>query len=175
MPELPEVETVVRGLREPLIGHTIQSMWHDWEKTIHSPNPAEFSARASRVKMVKAVNRRAKYILIELDTDTLMVHLKMSGRLYVAHKDEFHDADKWVHVRFELDQDKQLRFSDTRKFGKVYLTDDTDTLLGHLGPEPLSDEFTLDLFRGRLEGREQNDQSPVARSDLCGGYRQHLR
>lgn len=152
MPELPEVETVVRGLREPLIGHTIQSMWYDWERTIHSPDPAQFSARIVG-QTVQAINRRAKYILIELDTDTLMVHLKMSGRLYVADNDAVHNADKWVHVRFDLDGDKQLRFSDTRKFGKVYLTDDTQKLLGHLGPEPLADDFTLDVFRSRLEGR----------------------
>lgn len=154
MPELPEVETVVRGLREPLIGHTIQSMWYDWEKTIHSPDAIEFSARIEG-QTVQAINRRAKYILIELDTDVLIVHLKMTGRLYVADKDEEQVADKWVHVRFDLDKGKQLRFSDSRKFGKVYLTDNTDTLLGHLGPEPLEDDFTLEVFRERLEGRSK--------------------
>lgn len=154
MPELPEVETVVRGLREPLIGHTIESMWYDWENTIHSPDTDEFSARIIGQK-VQAVNRRAKYILIELDTDVLMVHLKMTGRLYVADTEEVHTADKWVHVRFDLDGDKQLRFSDSRKFGKVYLTDDTQKLLGHIGPEPLDDEFTLEVFRSRLVGRSK--------------------
>jgi formamidopyrimidine-DNA glycosylase len=154
MPELPEVETVVRGLREPLIGHTIQSMWYDWENTIHSPHSAEFSARIEG-QTVQAINRRAKYILIELDTDVLIVHLKMTGRLYVADNDEHQTADKWVHVRFDLDKGKQLRFSDSRKFGKVYLTDDTSKLLGHLGPEPLEDAFTLDIFRSRLNGRSK--------------------
>jgi len=154
MPELPEVETVVRGLREPLIGHTIQSMWYDWENTIHSPHSTEFSARITG-QTVQAINRRAKYILIELDTDTLIVHLKMTGRLYVADNDEVQVADKWVHVRFDLDKGKQLRFSDSRKFGKVYLTDNLDSLLGHLGPEPLEDDFTLEVFRSRLEGRSK--------------------
>jgi formamidopyrimidine-DNA glycosylase len=154
MPELPEVETVVRGLREPLIGHTIKSMWYDWENTIHSPHSTEFSARIEG-QTVQAINRRAKYILIELDTDTLIVHLKMTGRLYVADNHEKQVADKWVHVRFDLDKGKQLRFSDSRKFGKVYLTDNTDTLLGHLGPEPLEDDFTLEVFRSRLVGRSK--------------------
>ena len=154
MPELPEVETVVRGLREPLIGHTIQSMWYDWENTIHSPDAIEFSARIEG-QIVQAINRRAKYILIELDTDVLIVHLKMTGRLYVADKDEVQVADKWVHVRFDLDKGKQLRFSDSRKFGKVYLTDNLDKLLGHLGPEPLEDDFTLEVFRSRFEGRSK--------------------
>lgn len=154
MPELPEVETVVRGLRQPLIGHTIEGMWYDWEKTIHSPHPSEFAARVVGQR-VNAINRRAKYILIELDNDTLLVHLKMTGRLYVADADEVHDADKWVHVRFDLDQGKQLRFSDSRKFGKVYLTDDIKTITGHLGPEPLSDDFTVDVFREQLKGRSK--------------------
>lgn len=153
MPELPEVETVVRGLRAPLIGRQIQGMWHDWEKAIHSPPPAEFAARAAG-QNVRGVHRRAKYILIELDTDVLMVHLKMSGRLYVAANAERRRADRWVHVRFDLDENKQLRFSDTRKFGRVYLTDDTEKLLGHLGPEPLDKTFTPALLDERLQGRK---------------------
>jgi len=154
MPELPEVETVVRGLRKPLIGHTIQSMWFDWENIIHSPHPDEFAARITG-QAVKAVNRRAKYILIELEHDTLIVHLKMTGRLYVADQDEQTDADKWVHVCFELDGEKQLRFSDSRKFGRVYLTDDVTKITGDLGPEPLSDEFTVDVFKAQFDGRSK--------------------
>lgn len=168
MPELPEVETVVRGLREPLIGHTIQDMWYDWENTIHSPHPTEFSARIVG-QTVKAINRRAKYILIELDTDVLMVHLKMTGRLYVADNEEFNDADKWVHVRFDLDKGKQLRFSDSRKFGKVYLTDNVQSLLGHLGPEPLSDEFTLNVLRAQLEGRSKQIKSLLLDQTFVAG------
>jgi formamidopyrimidine-DNA glycosylase len=61
MPELPEVETVVRGLREPLIGRTVQSMWYDWERTIHSPPPTDFADRIIG-QTFRAVNRRAKYI-----------------------------------------------------------------------------------------------------------------
>lgn len=154
MPELPEVETVVRGLRKPLIGHTIQGMWFDWENTIHSPHPDEFAARIAG-QQVKAVNRRAKYILIELEQDTLIVHLKMTGRLYVEAKEIQTDADKWVHVCFELDGGKQLRFSDSRKFGRVYLTDDVNKITGDLGPEPLNDDFTVEMFKARLAGRNK--------------------
>jgi len=154
MPELPEVETVVRGLREPLIGRRIQKMWCDWEKTIHSPHPAEFSARIIG-QTVRAIRRRAKYILIELDADVLAVHLKMSGRLYVAANTAQHRADKWVHLRFDLDGGRQLRFSDARKFGRVYLTGDAEKLLGHLGPEPLDETFTPALFRERLQARKR--------------------
>ena len=154
MPELPEVETVVRGLRTPLIGHTVQGLWYDWGRTIHSPDPVEFAARITG-QTFRAVNRRAKYILCELDTDILVVHLKMTGRLYVVPDDSIHDADRWVHFRLQLDGGQQLRFSDARKFGKVYLTDDINSITGKLGPEPLQDDFTAAALQQRLAGRQK--------------------
>jgi formamidopyrimidine-DNA glycosylase len=154
MPELPEVEMVVRGLRAPLIGHTIQSMWYDWEKTIATPAPPAFEGRIIG-QTVQAVERRAKYIVIELDTDNLLVHLRMTGRLYVTDADAEHHVDKWVHVRFGLDDAKELRFSDVRKFGKVYLVQDIDEVTGDIGPEPLDDAFTVDVFRERLANRSK--------------------
>jgi formamidopyrimidine-DNA glycosylase len=154
MPELPEVEMVVRGLRAPLIGHTIQSMWYDWEKSIATPAPPAFEGRVTG-QTVQAVERRAKYIVIELDTDTLLVHLRMTGRLYVTDTEAEHHVDKWVHVKFGLDGDRELRFSDVRKFGKVYLVGDIDDVTGDIGPEPLDDAFTVDVFRERLENRSK--------------------
>ncbi len=167
MPELPEVETVVRGLRQPLLGRSIIGMWHDWDRTIHSPAPQEFMARVMN-QTTRAIGRRGKYILIELEHDVLVIHLKMSGRLYVAAADDRHDADKWVHARFDLDGGKQLRFSDPRKFGRIYLSDDIKQLLGHLGPEPLDQSFSLAGFRAGLKGRKRSikahllDQAMVA-------------
>ena len=168
MPELPEVETVVRGLRAPLIGRRIENFWHDWAPTIHSPGPTEFAARAAG-QTVQAINRRGKYILIALEHDTLVIHLKMSGRLYVTHADEAHEADRWVHVRFDLNQGMQLRFSDLRKFGKVYLTDNVDGLLSHLGPEPLTDDFTVEGFREGMQGRTRAIKSLLMQQEFVAG------
>ena len=154
MPELPEVETVVRGLRKPLIGHTITSMWYNWENSIGLPAPHEFEGRIIG-QTVKGISRRAKYIVIELDTDLLLIHLRMTGRLYVTDEDAVHDVDKWVHVKFGLDGGKELRFSDSRKFGKVYLVDTLDAVTGDIGPEPLDDEFTVEIFKQRLTGRSK--------------------
>lgn len=154
MPELPEVETVVRGLRQPLIGHRIESMWWDWEKTIATPHVNEFEQRVIG-QTVNGISRRAKYIVIELDTDLLLVHLRMTGRLYVTDAQAEHRVDKWVHVKFGLDKDKELRFSDSRKFGKIYLTDDLETVTGGIGPEPLDDDFTVAVFKERLQGRSK--------------------
>ena len=154
MPELPEVETVARGLREPLIGRRILHLWHDWPPTLHSPPPAEFAARIAHQR-INSVGRRGKYILIALEHDTLVIHLKMSGRLYVARADESNEADRWVHVRFDMDDGRQLRFSDMRKFGRVYLSDDVDSLLSHLGPEPFAAAFDVDYLRAKLKGRKR--------------------
>ncbi|MDQ7024714.1 MAG: bifunctional DNA-formamidopyrimidine glycosylase/DNA-(apurinic or apyrimidinic site) lyase [Anaerolineae bacterium] len=154
MPELPEVETVVRGLRQPLIGHTIESMWYDWENSIALPHANEFEGRVVGQTVI-GIRRRAKYIVIELDKDLLLVHLRMTGRLYVAEENAVQRVDKWVHVKFGLDGAKELRFSDSRKFGKVYLTDNIDDVTGGIGPEPLEDTFTVAVFKERLTGRRK--------------------
>jgi formamidopyrimidine-DNA glycosylase len=154
MPELPEVETVVRGLRGPLVGRTVRGMWYDWGRIIHSPDAAEFAVRITG-QTFRAVERRAKYIICHLDTDSLIVHLKMTGRLYVVGDEAQDEADRWLHFRLQLDNGQQLRFSDARKFGRVYLTADVETITGGLGPEPLADDFTADDFRQRLAGRQR--------------------
>ena len=168
MPELPEVETVVRGLREPLVGRRVLSMWRDWDKTIHSPGPDEFAARITG-QVIRKLGRRGKYILIHLDHDSLVVHLKMSGRLYVARADAQLQADRWAHVRFDLDDGWQLRFSDVRKFGRVYLTDDAAALLSHLGPEPLTEDFTLAGFVAGLQGRRIAIKARLLQQEFVAG------
>ncbi len=152
MPELPEVETTVRGIRPTLIHRCIESAWLDWPKGLAEPTPSIFLDRIQHQK-IRDVRRRAKYILIDLDVDTLIIHLKMTGRLYVVPNTTTAHADKWVHFRFQLDNESQLRFSDSRKFGRVYLVSNPETVIGHLGPEPLSDEFTLDVWLASLEER----------------------
>jgi formamidopyrimidine-DNA glycosylase len=154
MPELPEVEIVVRGLRAPLVGRTIQSVWYDWAKVIQTPSPEQFAARIQG-QTVRAINRRAKYILCELDHDILAIHLKMTGRLYVVDKSNSQRDDKWVHIRFDLDSNQQLRFSDARKFGRVYLASTIQEIAPSLGPEPLVDEFTVAVLKERLQGRHK--------------------
>ena len=110
-----------------------------------------------------------KYILIQLEHDTLVIHLKMSGRLYVVAAETAHEADKWVHVRFDLDAGRQLRFSDVRKFGRVYLTADVGMLLAHLGPEPLSEEFTLEHFREGMKGRKRAIKALLLEQEFIAG------
>lgn len=152
MPELPEVETVVRGLRDPLIGRTITGAWHNWPNSVRGLPPAAFADRIAG-QTFRAIDRRAKYIVCQLDHDLFIVHLKMTGRLYVAADAAHHEADRWVHVHLQLDNGQQLRFSDARKFGFVALARTLDEIAPRLGPEPLTDEFTAGVMAERMTGR----------------------
>jgi len=150
MPELPEVETVTRGLRVPLMGRTITGVTVSWPRTLACPAAGEFADRIVGRRVV-LIGRRGKYVVIELDRGYLLVHLKMSGRLQVVPATE--PLDKYVRVLFDLEDGQQLRFCDMRKFGRIYLVDDPADVTAQLGPEPLADDFTLDEFRCRLSRR----------------------
>ncbi|MCS7070482.1 MAG: bifunctional DNA-formamidopyrimidine glycosylase/DNA-(apurinic or apyrimidinic site) lyase, partial [Anaerolinea sp.] len=155
-------------LREPLIGRTVRGIWHDWPKTIRTPDPEQFAARIAG-QTFHAVERRAKYILCQLDRDLLVVHLKMTGRLYVAADDEQHDADRWLHFRAQLDGGRQLRFSDARKFGFVALTTDLSQVAPDLGPEPLEDAFTPDVLAAGLRGHRKAIKALLLDQNIVAG------
>ena len=153
MPELPEVETTVRALREPLIGRTITAVSNNWPRQLatHDLDALNWQIRNQRVE---AVGRRAKYLVFSLSGgDTLIIHLKMSGHLAVVAADE--PRHKHVHTVFSLDNGQELRFRDMRKFGRVYLVQEPETVLGGLGPEPLDDAFSPDVLQERLNGRSR--------------------
>ncbi len=153
MPELPEVETTVRALREPLIGSTIVGVRSDWPRQIVTPDLPELQARIHGLH-IQAINRRGKYLVFNLSgQETLIIHLKMSGHLAVTGADA--PQSKHVHSVFSLADGRELRFRDTRKFGRIYLVTDPSEILGKLGPEPLSPEFTAETLRQRLAGRKR--------------------
>jgi formamidopyrimidine-DNA glycosylase len=152
MPELPEVETVVRGLRAPLIGRTITGATVDWPRSVAFPKePADAFTRRIVGRRVVSVTRRGKYVVVELDRGSLLIHLKMSGRLQIRPAGE--PPDRHTRAVFELDDGWQLCFQDARKFGRMYLVDDPAQVTRGLGPEPLAADFTLDSFRRLLAGR----------------------
>ncbi len=150
MPELPEVETVARGLRDTLVGRTISAVTVRWPRTIARPGVGEFKDGIAGRRVV-FVSRRGKYIVAGLDRGYLLIHLMMSGRLLVVPKDD--PLDKHTHTILDLDNGSQLRFRDVRKFGRVYLVDEVERVTGRLGPEPLDAGFTVDRFRQLLERR----------------------
>ena len=153
MPELPEVETAVRALRRPLIGRTITEVRNYWPRHIATPGLPELQRRIHG-RSITAINRRAKYLVFSLsDGQTLIIHLKMSGHLAVVDRAE--PPDKHAHTIFGLDNDRELRFRDTRKFGRVYLVQDPMSVLGHLGPEPLEPTYTAAILQKRLQNRKR--------------------
>ncbi|MCB0194268.1 MAG: bifunctional DNA-formamidopyrimidine glycosylase/DNA-(apurinic or apyrimidinic site) lyase [Anaerolineae bacterium] len=144
MPELPEVETVVRGLRGPLVGRTFTGVTITWPNSIRT-SILELQSRLPGQRIEK-ITRRGKYLQFHLsEGDMLFLHLKMTGDLLVEPEDE--PLNPHVRTIFDLDNGHQLRFKDPRKFGRVYLVDNADKVVGKLGPEPLPDDFTLDDFK----------------------------
>lgn len=155
MPELPEVETIRRGLAMQLVGRQIT------EISVRQPRLREcIDTNALQTQAVgctiDAIDRRAKYILVHLRPDLVLVlHLGMSGRLRVgppAVEDATHD-----HVIFRLGPDLELRFNDPRRFGMCFLTPavtlSEHPRFRHLGPEPLSDDFTVAYLQTRAGRR----------------------
>jgi formamidopyrimidine-DNA glycosylase len=153
MPELPEVETTVRMLRPMLMGRSIIGMENNWPRHIVTPEVRQFRERIFR-HQIQSIHRRGKYIIFTLDHDEfLLIHLKMTGHLSIADVSE--PPDPYVHTTFILDDGDQLRFKDVRKFGRVYLVNNTDEILGRLGPEPLDSDFTGETLHGMLRGRNR--------------------
>ncbi len=156
MPELPEVETIVRALSRggrdglPVVGQTLTGVRVLWPRSIASPSLGEFMERIPGQK-VKDVTRRGKFICLNLSSDALLVHLRMSGDLRVEAPDgsgqplplKPHDR-----VVFEFEGGQRLAFNDARKFGRIWLAQDPQTVTGSLGPEPLDPAFAWeDLYR----------------------------
>jgi formamidopyrimidine-DNA glycosylase len=154
MPELPEVETIVRGLRAPLIGRHISAVKVCWKRTIAQPSAAAFERQLPGLQIVD-ITRRAKYLVFELrrgNTSAFMlIHLRMSGRLDLTASQR--SIDKHDRVVFDLDDGRRLHFNDTRKFGRIHLTPDPLEVTAPLGPEPLGDDFTPATFKHMLMQR----------------------
>lgn len=179
MPELPEVETTVRGLKQKVVGHTIKDVWSDlprkkvtlphFANTIKSQGFFDVFKKKVCGKKIAKITRRAKNILIELSSgDTILVHMKMTGHLlfgkytlskgvWVPSKEERNDSlrdpfNRFVHFVLILDNDKHLVLSDTRKFAKVTLIEkeSLENEFAHLGPEPLENKFDLKKFKSQL-------------------------
>ncbi len=151
MPELPEVETIVRGLREPLVGRQFTGVRVGWENLVARPSVEEFE-RGLVGQRILGLKRRGKYLIFALsDGRSLIIHLRMTGRLMIVNS--YDELDKHDHLIFELDEGRELRFNNLRKLGRVYLVDDEDEIVGRLGPEPLDDDFTPANFAALLSGR----------------------
>ena len=115
--------------------------------------PRAFAARL-KGRRIQSIQRRAKYIVISLaDGNTLLIHLRMTGQLSLAHKSA--PRDRHQHIVLRLDDGRDLRYRDTRKFGRWLLTRAPEGILGRLGPEPLSEHFEQKAFISQLRARRR--------------------
>lgn len=171
MPELPEVETICRYLRQgtsnipAILGFIINDAQLLWTQSLATPNVEEFYRRLPG-QAITSIGRRGKFILLSLTRDTLIIHLRMSGDLLV----ELGNLAPALHHRVLLNFQNGMRlaFNDTRKFGRVWLVDDPQRVIGGLGPEPLDPNFTADELYQRLKATRRQlkplllDQSFIA-------------
>ena len=141
MPELPEVQTLVDNLNNlKIVGCRITGAKVYWPRTIADMTPAVF-CKNIKGRTIQQITRRGKYIVIELSQNlTLLIHLRMTGHLNWEPRGN--SRNRHEHVILEVNRNKELRFQDTRKFGRFFLTGNSGTILGKLGPEPLAEGFT---------------------------------
>jgi len=161
MPELPEVETIVRkltGIHQStslsIIGCEIQDALVLWEGTLANQLPEDFIARVKH-QSVRLVSRRGKFLVFTLSKDTLLIHLRMSGdlRLESAVDQAGKEIPLQKHDRLVLIFTGGIRFAfnNPRKFGRTWLLSNPDEILGDLGPEPLDEALNADRFYGLLQ------------------------
>lgn len=171
MPELPEVETVRSGLSTLIPGKKVQAVFHDWPKSF--PNAAADVKAFLIGASITAVRRRAKVLMIDLDSQySLVIHLKMTGQMVFVGEQRFgagHPNDSLVdalpdtstRVTLEFTDGSRLFFNDQRKFGWVKLMPTIEIpnidFFQKVGPEPLGAEFTWQAFRDRFQGRKNTN------------------
>ncbi len=171
MPELPEVETIRRGLEPVLLGQVIQRV-EVGEKELRWPIPTkEFQTYVVGQKVI-ALERRAKYLIWKLVNDVrVVIHLGMSGQIGIFQPEA--EQAKHTHVVFHLSSGQQIRFRDPRRFGFVDVVPpeklDSYQRFRHLGPEPLSDGFSARYLYEQARKSKRNIKSLLMDAGVVAG------
>ncbi len=169
MPELPEVETLRRDLEARVIGRTITScaVAEDAPRLVQLMTRAEF-CRQLTGRTIAGVRRRGKYLIVDLDDERAWVmHRRMSGNMLYRLPDD--PADDYTRAAFGLDDGHELRWTDLRKFGTMWLVEDATMVMESLGPEPLDAEFTSDVLRARARSRTAPIKSVLLDQTMLAG------
>lgn len=170
MPELPEVENTRRNLvRAGLPGSTITAANITWANTVKKPSAAEL-AESLKGRTFQDIQRRGKFLIFPLsggNPATFMVHLGMTGRLQVHHNSQ--EPHPMTRHSFSLDDGRELRFVDGRKFGKLWLVDSPIEVLPALSPEPFDDEFTVEALAESFAGRKAPVKALILEQSVVSG------
>lgn len=168
MPELPEVETTMRGIKPHICGQILKKMVVR-NRNLRWPIPKNLEKMLAG-QTVRNIIRRGKYLIFQLDTGSMLLHLGMSGRLRVLENTP--PPAKHDHVDMCFSNGKTLRFTDPRRFGAVLFTDKNiaeHPLLAHLGPEPLTDKFDENYLFSRAKSRKLPVKSFIMDSKIVVG------
>ncbi len=187
MPELPEVETTVKGLNAKVLNRTFVGVWSDWKKTVKKPKDFKQFEKEIKNKKIKKIWRRAKNIIFELSGEaSLLVHQKMTGHLLVGKwalnnntwkpikKGPLNDPyNRFLHIIFFLNNGEMMALSDARKFAKIELWNTKELLnsneFKNLGPEPLERSFTLEKFKEVLKNKKGKVKQVLMVPEIIAG------
>jgi len=172
MPELPEVETVLRGMEAAMKGQAITHIdvaRRDLRKAI----PDDFERRAVSGAAISDFTRRGKYIIIGLGAnDAMILHLGMSGRVRI-YNDILYKPEKHDHVVFTMSDGTRLVFQDPRRFGMLYLAGaqdwHNDAPFDAMGPEPLGNHFSGETLAARLRGKQTAIKTALLDQNIMAG------
>jgi formamidopyrimidine-DNA glycosylase len=159
MPELPEVETIVREMSR-VKGYEIRKIWSSTPKLFNDAQGRISKKKFENLikgKKVEKVFRRGKFVVVDLSGNCLLVvHLKMTGALLWRNQKD--REDRYVRAKIVLDRGKEIRFSDVRKFGKMWVIKEEELvkIVGHLGREPLERSFTQKVFLELMKRKKGN-------------------
>lgn len=150
MPELPEVETVKNGLKQKILNKKITACKVLYSGIIAYPDKETFIKEIVG-QIINDIKRRGKFLIFELDDYYLVSHLRMEGKYFIKEPKE--ELNKHDHVIFELDNQEELRYNDTRKFGKMHLVKKDElslTPISKLGLEPWDQNLTINYLKDKL-------------------------
>ena len=165
MPELPEVQTVVNGLKEDLVGDRITCITPIWEKVLSNFTPSDLFIKDKKT-LIQDVTRRAKFIIIHFPSSILAIHLRMTGKLFFPVANQI---PKHTTAVIKLDSRKKLIFHDTRKFGRIYLYNDLTPINERHGPEPLGKNFSVGWLHRALQQRKRNIKALLLDQSFLAG------
>lgn len=171
MPELPEVETVRRTLKNLILHKQIKNIIVNWPKIIKKPLESEQFIDALRGEHILDIGRRGKFLIIYTDKYALVSHLRMEGKYGLFRKEE--RLDKHTHIIFEFMDHTELRYKDVRKFGTMHLykmgEEFKEPPLCELGPEPFSEEFTVEYLIRKFSKTQRKVKSALLDQKLLVG------
>lgn len=170
MPELPEVETVKRTLKKKILNEVFKEVYVYYPNIIESPSVDEFKDKLKGQTIID-IDRRGKWLMFILNDYVLLVHLRMEGKFFLRNHNDI--LGKHEHVAFLFESGLELRYSDTRKFGKMYLIDKDKIYISKplidLGLEPFDDNLTPEYLLEKYKNKRLPIKTTILDQSIITG------